>query len=231
MTKKEIVAFIPARGGSKGVPDKNIRLLANIPLIEHTIKASLDCEMITSTVVSTDSEKIAQIAEKAGATVPFMRPDYLSGDTCTTESAMMHFAEYCDKIQYAPDYIILLQATSPLRYKDSLKRAINFLHEGAFDSVLSVSATHRFFWQNKTQPSASYDFMNRPRRQDIKEHDRYFMETGSIYISDFKQFKKHKNRLFGNIGLFETSELESFEIDTELDFAICEKLIERLSSQ
>ena len=229
MKKKEVVAFIPARGGSKGIPGKNIKLINGKPLIEYTIKQALNSEYVARVVVSTDCEAIAKVALSCGAEVPFMRPSYLASDQCTTESAMEHFIDFCDSVGYAPDYIMLLQATSPVRFQYTIDNAVKYIIESTFDSILAVSESHRFFWKNKSSPTATYNYSERPRRQDINPHDRYYTETGSIYITNVELFKKFKNRLCGKIGLFEIDEVESFEIDTMLDFDFCEHLIKKLN--
>lgn len=230
MNNYEVVAFVPARGGSKGIPGKNIKQIDSKPLIQHTIEKALNSVHINRVIVSTDCESIAETSRACGAEVPFMRPDYLSSDKSTTESAMEHFVDYCDSEGYDPDYIVLLQPTSPVRFNSTIDKAFEFLLENNFDSILSVTESHRFFWKNKSNPQATYDYTKRPRRQDIETDDRYYTETGSIYITDVKLFKKFKNRLCGKIGLFETDELESFEIDSMLDFDFCEHLLKTLST-
>ena len=111
-----ILAVIPARGGSKGILNKNIRSFAGKPLIIHTIEAAKQSRHITKIVVSTDSKKIADVAKKYGADVPFLRPPEFSGDSSKVTDAIMHLCEKMRKEKaYKPDYIVLLQPTSPLR--------------------------------------------------------------------------------------------------------------------
>jgi len=220
-----VVAFIPARGGSKGVPKKNIKLLAGKPLIAWSIEQTLASDLIDRVIVSTDCEEIAGIAKKYGAEVPFLRPVEISNDTATTESAMLHCCEYLKAKGELPELFILVQATSPLRSSGQIDKAINYLVEHNYDSLLTVSKSHRFTWKNPVSPVASYDFTNRPRRQDIKEEDQEYLETGSFYITKTNMLMKFKNRLCGSVGMFETPEIESYEIDTQVDFVISEELI------
>ena len=217
-----ITAFIPARGGSKGVPNKNIKEFAGKPLIVHSIEYALNCSQIDEVVVSTDDDKIATISRKAGARI-VNRPPELSTDSATTESAIHHFV---NKFNKKPDILVLLQPTSPYRPKRSLENAISHFTENEFDSLLSIIPTHRFFWRVKDDQTtfAEYDYLNRPRRQDLKHEDIRYMENGSLYIFTRKHFDKTGNRLGGKIGYVEWPEEYSLEIDTPLDFDILEKL-------
>ena len=222
---KNIVAFIPARGGSKGIPKKNIKLFNGNPLISYTIKYANSCSMVDSTVVSTDSDEIAEVASKFDAEI-IKRPEKISGDYATTESAIEHTL---NTLTHKPDIIILLQATSPLRPKNSLENALNTFYNGKYDSLLSISPTHRFFWEISNNIAIpKYDFKNRPRRQDIKHEDIEYVENGSLYIFSYEHFMKTKNRLGGKMGYVIFPEEFSYEIDTTLDFTILENY-EKLS--
>ena len=225
------IAFIPARGGSKGLPGKNIRPICGKPLIAWSIEQALESKLIADVYVSTDCESIADIAESFGAKVPFLRPQAISGDKATTESAMLHFCEWLGGEAIPADNLVLLQATSPVRAKGRLDQALEIFESESCDSLLSVSESHRFFWRKGSRglPQAGYDFRNRPRRQDIKDDDRSYMETGSFYITTIGGFIEEKNRLFGNIGFCITPENESYEIDSLTDFKICEILLEELN--
>ena len=217
-----LTAFIPARGGSKGIPNKNIKEFAGKPLIVHSIEYALNCSQIDEVVVSTDDDKIAKIARKAGARI-VNRPPELSTDSATTESAIHHFV---NKFNKKPDILVLLQPTSPYRPKGSLENAITHFTENGFDSLLSITPTCRFFWRVKDDQTtyAEYDYLNRPPRQDLKQEDVRYMENGSLYIFTRRHFDKTGNRLGGKIGYVEWPEEYSLEIDTPLDFDILEKI-------
>ncbi|MBL7108029.1 MAG: acylneuraminate cytidylyltransferase family protein [Candidatus Cloacimonetes bacterium] len=224
--KKKIIAIIPARGRSKGIPRKNIKIFAGKPLVVHSIEQALNTSQIDAVYVSTDDAEIAKISKNAGAEI-INRPKEISGDIATTESVIAHALSVLNE---KPDIIILLQPTSPLRPENSIKDGIEkFLREN-YDSLLSISPTHRFFWKIKNgQINAEYDFLNRPRRQDIKEKNINYVENGSLYIFSRKHFEKTGNRLGGKIGYLIFSEEYSYEIDTFSDFEFLEILAKKLN--
>src|SRR4030042_5620005 len=135
MSKKpNIIAIIPARGGSKGIPQKNLKLLAGKPLVAHTIEHALQARHVSRTVVSTDDTKIAQVAQQYKAEV-VMRPAELATDTTISELALLHVLSLLEQTEgYAPSLVILLQATSPLREPDDIDNAIDTLHAANADS-------------------------------------------------------------------------------------------------
>ena len=225
------VAFIPARGGSKGLPGKNIRMLSGKPLIAWSIEQALASDRIDRVIVSTDCEDIAVIARQYGAEVPFIRPKEISGDEATTESAMMHCCTFLLSDEYTPDIFILIQPTSPIRKSGQIDSAIDYFIDNNKDSLLTVVKSHKFIWKDIANPIATYDYVNRPRRQDIEKMQQGYLETGSFYITKFEYLIKYENRLCGNIGLFETSEEESYEIDSLIDFNICEMIISKMGEK
>jgi len=215
-----ITAIIPARRGSKGIPNKNIKEFAGKPLIVHSIEYALTSQLVDQVVVSTDDSKISIIAKDAGATI-VKRPSDLSTDTSTTESTIEH---YINSAKQKPDTIVLLQATSPLRPKGSLDAALRHFQKGGYDSLLSLCPTHRFFWRVKEDNTAyaEYDYLNRPRRQELHRADMRFIENGSLYIFSHEHFEKTGNRLGGKIGYIDWPEDCNIEIDTIIDFKILE---------
>ena len=220
------LAVIPARGGSKGIPGKNIKVLCGKPLIAWSIEAALNSKAVDRVVVSTDCEEIAKISRNFGAETPFLRPSEIAGDTATTESALLHCTAWLKEHDgYTPNYVTLLQATSPIRSFDSIDRAFELLTKSAADSLLSVSEFWHFLWESKDTPKASYDYTARPRRQDIDPANVKFKETGSIYISKASALELSGNRLSGGLVLYEMSEEESFEIDTDLDWLVVEAIL------
>jgi YrbI family 3-deoxy-D-manno-octulosonate 8-phosphate phosphatase len=219
-----ILAIIPARGGSKGIPRKNLRVIAGKPLLAYSIEQAKSIPAITRVIVSTDDIEIAQSAQLYGAEV-IMRPAEISHDTASSESALLHVLNSLREHEhYEPDLVVFLQATSPLREPHDIQRAIDiFLADGA-DSLLSVSPMNGFLWRNTGTEfsSFSYDFKTRPRRQDAPED---LVENGSIYI--FKPWVLHElnNRLGGKIVFYRMSNLDYFQIDEPDDLELLEQLI------
>ncbi len=220
----EIYCIIPARGGSKGVPQKNIKPFLGQPLIAHSIQYAKDAKQVTDVFVSTDDDKIATIAEEHGAKI-IPRPSELSGDSATTESAITHAIQWWEEKGILPDIVVLLQATSPLRPPGSLDQALIHFQEQHFDSLLSISPTHRFFWRIEGQEAmAEYDYVHRPRRQDMTEADIRYVENGSLYIFTRAHFDSLGNRLGGKIGYTIFPEEYSPEIDSKHDFLLLENM-------
>ena len=225
------VALIPARGGSQGLAEKNIKNIFGKPLIAWSIEQARASISIADVYVSTNCKKIAAESIKFGAKVPFYRPEQISGHRSTTESAIHHFCEEAQKLGIEFDNILLIQCTSPVRAKERFDDAIKFFKDKNYDSVLSVSKSLKFQWSNPESPRALYDFKNRPRRQDINKEDFKYVETGSFYIFKRDKFLEFKNRLCGSIGMYITPDNEMFDIDNFTDFSICEKLLSLSSKE
>lgn len=219
----KIVAIIPARGGSKGVARKNIRLLGGKPLVAHTIEHALRARRVNRTVVSTDDAEIAEVAQRYGAEV-VMRPAELATDTASSELALLHALSFLKQTEgYTPSLVVFLQATSPLRQPDDIDNAIDILNTVGADSLFSCCRSHNFYWrlENGQLVSANYDYRHRPRRQDCTPE---YIENGSIYVTKTEILKRYGNRLGGHITFYEMSSLDSSQFDTEEDFLLLEQL-------
>ncbi|MFO8015863.1 MAG: acylneuraminate cytidylyltransferase family protein [Candidatus Woesearchaeota archaeon] len=227
-----IVSIIPARGGSKGIPGKNIKELAGKPLIAHTIEQSINSKLVTRTIVSTDDDEIAEISKKYGAEV-VMRPDELAVDTAPSEPVILHVLDTLkEKEGWEPGLVVFLQCTSPLRKKDDIDNAISTLQKDEADSLLSVAPNHAFIWkydrEKKTAYSVNYDYKNRPRRQDMEPE---YKENGSIYVTKPEIWRNENNRLGGRIALHVMDPADSLEIDDPFDFWLIERIIEYRKEQ
>lgn len=214
------VAFIPVRGGSKSIPLKNIREIAGKPLVYWTAKAANDCDYIDKVYVATDSDTIRDVVEKLNLekVVAVGRGADTATDTASTESAMLEFAA-----SHEFDNIVLIQATSPLVTTEDLAGAFEVYRMEDTDSVLSVVRQKRFQWrveQNGYAAPANYDYRNRPRRQ---EFEGYLVENGAFYMTSRQALLETRNRLSGNIRVYEMDEYTYFEIDEESDWKIVEK--------
>lgn len=226
----EVLAIIPARGGSKGVPRKNVRLLAGRPLICHSIDHALRSELVTRTVVSTDDAEIADVAQHAGAEV-VQRPAALSADASPSEPALLHVLKSLrEREGYTPELVVFLQATSPIRADDAVDAAIRQMRRENTDSLVSVCASHDFLWTTRGDGGVpvNYDPARRPRRQDM---DPQFRENGSMYVMRAAGLERHACRIFGKVALFEQPMLHGFQIDTPEDFRLCEAVFEMLSAR
>ena len=219
---KQIIALIPARGGSKRIFKKNIKLLAGKPLIAYTIEASLNSKLINKTIVSTDDEEIADVAKDYGAEV-IMRPKELSDDDSPTEQAMLHVVEQLEKDGCKVDYIVLLQPTSPLRGTEIIDKGINLILESDVDSLLSVCEVQHYYllgYFDKGYYKLEYD--KRPFSHTMPKK---YKENGAIYITKKDFFIKNKNRIGGKIKAIVMNELDSIDIDDKGDFDLVERII------
>ena len=218
-------AIILARGGSKGIKNKNLINLSGKPLIEWTIDHCLNCKQIAETFVSSDSDDILDFAITKKVT-PIKRPLHLAQDNSSSEEAWLHSLDYIYNIKgYLLDLIIAPQVTSPLRDKDEFTHALDKMKNENLDSLLSVNCLKDFFiWvdNDKEFVSENYDFKNRSRRQLIKTR---YHENGSFYIFKPDILKKNKNRLGGKIGYYVMEQYKSFQIDEIEDIKLCEVIM------
>ena len=218
-------AIILARGGSKGIPNKNIVDLCGKPLICWTLEQCLSSKYIRDIWVSSDNQRILEIAS-AYKTKLINRPTNISDDTATSESAWLHALEIIEKDGEAPDAIIAPQVTSPLRETTDIDRGLEKFFNNHYDSLFSSNVVEDlFFWEQKEDNSLhsiNYDYMKRDRRQDITNK---FIENGSFYIFSPNILKKHGNRFGGKIGLVEMETWKMLEIDSTDDLRMCSALM------
>jgi len=222
----KIISIIPARGGSKGIRLKNLKVLCGKPLLDYSINTSLKSKFIKRTFVSSDHIKILNHAQKLGAEI-ITRPKNISTDKSTTESSIKHCLNHLkSRENYTPDVIVLLQNTSPLRTVKHIDGAIRFFLKNSLDSVLSGYKSHNFLWEmkkNKLFP-VNYNPYARPMRQTFSNQ---YVENGAIYITKFSSFCKSQCRISGKIGIYEMPEDNSIDIDTHEDFKLAEKILRK----
>ena len=209
-----VKAVIPARGGSKGIPQKNIQDVAGHPLIAYVIDAALKSETLDEVWVSTDCPDIADISESYGAGV-IERPAEISGDKDSSELALAHACEALGDF----DILVFLQATSPLTLPEDIDEAVELVASEQFDSALSVCADHGgwlcggFHWSRANSESIGvpqYEIANRQMRQDIPP---MYRENGAIYVTRPSSVMYSGCRISGNVGLHVMPRQRSFEVD------------------
>jgi N-acylneuraminate cytidylyltransferase len=204
-----VIAVIPARGGSKGVPGKNLKRVGGISLVGRAVASAVASRLIDRVIVSTDDPAIAAAAQAAGAETMVRSPE-LSGDTATSESALLDVLERCNEM---PDAVVFLQATSPFIDPNDLDGAIARVLNGDEDVVFSAVETYAFLWKQSPTGATgvNHDHSFRPRRQDREPH---FQETGAFYVMDAVGFRSAGFRFFGTVGIAEVDPRSAIEIDT-----------------
>jgi N-acylneuraminate cytidylyltransferase len=219
-----VVAIILARGGSKGVPKKNIIDFCGKPLIAWTIDNCLKSGA-NSVWVSSDSDEILEISAEYGAN-KIKRPDDIAGDFATSESAWLHAINHIEQLEEKIDWVVAPQVTSPLREARDISKGITLAKENIHDSFFSCSvAEDLFFWQKNeggNLDSVNYDWRNRKRRQDIPKQ---YIENGSFYIFKPQVLRNTNNRFGSNIGIVEMEFWKMFEIDSFDDLKMCSALM------
>jgi CMP-N-acetylneuraminic acid synthetase len=228
MMPRSAIAIIPARGGSKGIPRKNLCSLGGKPLVAHSIDAARRTRVVERVVVSTDDPEIAAVAARYGADVVW-RPAALSDDTASSESALVHALEHVRAQEgYAPDLTVFLQCTTPLIVPDDIDGAVQLLHEQQADVAFAVTPTHAFIWQRGTDGAAvpvNHDPGVRLRRQELPGQ---YLETGALFVMRTAGFLACRRRFFGRIVMFEVPLERAVEIDEPIALVVAEALHARL---
>jgi len=210
------ISLILARGGSKGIPSKNIVDLNDRPLISYSIEASLQSN-VDETWVSTDSSDISSVSKKYGATV-VDRPSEISTDTSPSEEALLHFAHDIDF-----DIMVFIQASSPLIQSEDINKGLKMMNE--YDSVFTVHREHwlpRWTFECKPTGWGMDNWPKRPMRQEVSER---YVENGAFYITTKENLLKSKLRYSGNIGAVELPLERSFGVDTYEDLNLIKKIM------
>lgn len=224
---KRFLAIIPARSGSKGLKDKNIKLLDGKPLISYTINTARSSEVFDYIMVSTDSEKYAEIAIREGANIPFLRSKELSTDVSSSVDVILDAIEKIEKMGMRFDYFVLLQPTSPLRDCEDITNSVKILFEKEANSVVSVcESDHSPVHMNKLDKSLSMmNFImndNNKRRQDM---DLFYRINGAIYICDVEYFKNFRKFYGEKSYAYIMKKINSVDIDDELDFLLAQTIL------
>jgi CMP-N,N'-diacetyllegionaminic acid synthase len=227
-----VLAIVPARGGSKGLPGKNLRLLEGRPLVAWPVSAALGAASVDRVIVSTDDVEIAQAARSAGAEVPFLRPAHLADDKASSMDVVLHALEVLASQGQEFEYIVLLEPTSPLTESTDIEAAMSLLREAgdtadAVVGICRVEASHPEYDVRRDgagliSPYAARNFNSLRRRQDIEEL--YFLE-GSLYISSVKAFRRHQTFYHERTLGYVVPRWKSLEVDDILDFIMVEAVV------
>lgn len=227
INKHKIICIIPARGGSKGLPRKNIKKLAGKPLIAHTIEQALGSDYIDRVIVSTENRQIADISKKYGAEVPFIRPKYLVGDNVATIDVLLHSIDWLEtKEKYNFDIIVLLHATAPLRKICDIDYCIKMLIEKKADNIFSVTESHRnpYFNMVEIRKGGGVNLSKKGSFSSRQSAPKVYDMNASIYVW-WKDILKNKKKIFlKNSRIYIMPKDRSIDIDDALDFRIAEFL-------
>ncbi|KYP11482.1 MAG: cytidylyltransferase [Limnobacter sp. CACIAM 66H1] len=225
----KILALIPARGGSKRLPNKNLLPLGGKPLITWSIETAKDIPEIVDILVSTDCEKIASVAKTAGACVPWLRPSHLATDTASSIDVCMHGLDWYLENREKVDGLLLLQPTSPFRTRETIKKAMKIFSKYPNSAVVSFSAAESHpYWcfrptEGKMIPFLSDAFSLETRSQDLPEA---YVINGSLYLSSPDYLKTHLSFFGADVKpIFIDNRTESIDIDTQWDFFIATSVL------
>lgn len=202
------------------MPRKNLLPLRGKPLLAHTIEHAKRSTLVNRIIVSTDDNEISDVAIQYGAEV-IKRPPELSGDTASSEVALIHVVDWlAEKEKYAPDILVFLQCTSPIRNENDIDNAITVLLENNADSLFSACRFNKYIWQVRHGEASpiNYDYRHRWREQDFPHQ---VLENGSIFVLKTGILKELGNRLGGKIVVYEMDELSSIQIDSDEDIMLC----------
>jgi len=224
---KKIISIIPARGGSKGLPGKNIKILEGKPLIAYTIEVAKKSDIFDRIIVSTENKEIAKIAKKYGAEVPFIRPAELSTDTADSMDVVIHALKWFKEKGEEFEYVMKLQPTSPLRTDQDIIKSMELIIQKDSDSVISVSeCEHHPLWANKLDPDLK---MNNFIDEDIKGKNRqdlpkYYRLNGAIFLSKVDTLLNTKDWYGEKSYAYIMDSNRAIDIDSEINFYLAELL-------
>ncbi len=226
--KEKIICIIGARGGSKGVPRKNIRKLYNKPLIGHTIESALSTKIFDHVVVSTEDKEIAKISKKFGAEIPFMRPKKLATDKSGMLDVLLHALKKFEMLNYQCDILVSRDCTVPFIRKKDIVMAVNLLKKQKSDAVFGVYKQHLnpYFNMVEKRSNGYLKISKKPggsikRRQDAP----IVYQLNGLMIFNTKQFLKYKNAFMPKILPYEIPPATGLMIDTEAEFQFAEMIL------
>jgi CMP-N-acetylneuraminic acid synthetase len=223
----EILGFIPARGGSRGIPKKNLYHVNGHPLIYYSIKTALESR-INRLIVSTDSQEIAEVGLQFGAEVPFLRPKELAQDHSTIEDALMDALNRLGKEKYHPDIIVLLHPITPFRRTQHINASIDLLIKNSADTVVSVSDPMEHpgdmvYWDKEGQMKYLLDIDH--TKMQRQHYPKYYFHNGVVYVFTAKSFMENKDRFGSKVIPYQMRQIDSIDIDSMDDSEIAEAIL------
>lgn len=221
----KIVAIIPARGGSKGIPRKNIKPIAGQPLISYIIKAAKGVLEIDRVIVSTEDKEIAEVAERYGAEVPFLRPAELAMDDIPTLPVIEHAIHYLEEEElYIPDVVVLLYPTSPLMTSESISDAIRLVEDDHYDSVLGVLEDTGHYWK---KAGKTYERLYPINPQNRQLTEPLLKSNGGVCVCN-RDLLMNNHKLVGGVtAFFIIDKVEAIDVDDMVDFEMAEHFLKK----
>ena len=220
----KFLAIIPARGGSKGIKHKNIKPFCGRPLIYYTIKEALKCKQLDRVIVSTDSQRYEKVAKSFGAEAPFLRPGHLAGDKSPMADTIIHLlGQLREKENYKPDYLVLLQTTSPLRTREDIEKCIGLAISRKCDGVVSLCPTEQLLYTVENgflKLLHKKDWLFSTNRQSLPPT--YKLNGAAVYIIKTSTFLRNKSFLKGKIAPYIMEKWCSIDLDNKEDFILAE---------
>lgn len=229
INNNSVLCVIPARGGSKGLPRKNIMDLNGKPLIAWTIEAAKECSYIDTLIVSTDDDEIADVARKYGADIPFMRPDHLASSTATAADVVHHVLDWAVEKNVSSDILLYLQPTAPARIAEDICGALELLFIKKGNGIISVCEVEESpVWSNTLPPDGSLkDFIHasvvNKNRQELPT---YYRINGAIYLARQQYFRMQNSFHGKDTFAYIMPQERSIDIDTLLDFRLAQLLLD-----
>ncbi len=224
------ICIIAARGGSKGIPKKNIRLLGKKPLIAHTIESAIKSKLFSNVIVSTENKKIADIAKKYGATVPFYRPKKLATDNASMDDVLLDVIKKLKLLEYEFEVVVNRDCTTPLIQNSDMKASINLLDRKKCDAVVAGYSTHLNPYFNMMEKNANgyLRFSKKPKKKiGNRQNAPIVYQLTGLQTFNVKQFLKYKTIYMPKILPFEILPETGLMIDTEFEFQIANQIIKK----
>jgi CMP-N,N'-diacetyllegionaminic acid synthase len=228
MTKAKPICLIAARGGSKGVPNKNIRLLGKKPLIAHTIQTAINSQIFSHVIVSTEDQKIAKISKKYGAEVPFLRPKKLATDKATMDAVIEHTIKKLFSLGYNFEIIVSRDCTVPFIHNNDVKKSINILKKNKADLVCGVYRQHHNPYFNMMElDSKGYLKFSKKLKKRItsRQESPIVYQVNGLFTINVNQFLKYNKVYMPKVLPVEISPESGFMIDTEFEFEIANAIV------